>query len=284
MFWNTMMDQRVDRYDKQARRDPETGILEWGGPRTLGPGDTDRAVLMVHGFAGTPNNFNDLPDRLAEAGWHVRAMLLPGHGTSPREFEQTTAPQLEAAVLAELAALKERFARVALIGHSMGGALATLAAAREQVDFLVLAAPYYRITHQWYYMLRPETWAELLSPRVRWIYRSPAVQPVNLPESREKIISYHWIPTKSALTAMDLAERARSNAVISAVKAPTLLIHSRRDTVTDPSAAEDVFRRLPMPEKRLVWLQRSDHIIFWDYDQDEVAREVLDFLNGRAPA
>ena len=280
MFWNTWLDRRVTLSDASSDRDADTGIIRGAEPMSLGPEDQDRAILMVHGFSGSPNNFNDLPGHLAEAGWHVHVMLLPGHGTTPREFEATTAEKLEQAVTDELALLRGRFATVVLLGHSMGGALATLAAARNRVEGLILVSPYYAVTHRWYYLLHPETWARLLSPVVRWIYSSPQMQPVNRAEVREQIISYHWIPVRSALTAMELAARARDAETTACVDMPVLLIHSRMDQVTDSRVAESVFNAFPAKEKQAAWLHRSDHIVFWDYEREEVKRQVDSFLHG----
>lgn len=279
MLLNTLLDRRVSEEDNRTPRDDASGIMRGAEPRSIGPSDARKAVLMVHGFVGSPNNFNDLPDMVAEKGWHVRVMLLPGHGTSPREFESTTAAQLEEAVLRELDSLRARFPLVVLMGHSMGGALATLAAAQRPVNALILVSPYYAVTHRWYYLLHPETWAGLLRPAIRWVYRSRSVQPVNLVEAREKIVSYNWIPTKGMLTAIDIASRARDDAVAQSIAMPTLLIHSREDSVTDPRVSEEVCKRFSTQRKEVVWLERSDHIVFWDYDREEVIRAVTSFLD-----
>ncbi len=278
MLWNTWADRRVTLSDEAIVRDPDTGIIRGAEPLTLGPENSRRAILMVHGFAGTPNNFNELPARLADTGWHVHAMLLPGHGTSPRAFEITTAEQLEAAVVTELDALRERYETVVLLGHSMGGALATLIAARCKVDGLILVSPYYAITYRWYYLLRPETWAAWLSSVVRWVYRSVRMQPVNLLEAQEKILSYHWIPVRAALMAMGLAARACREEVAADITAPVLLIRSKRDGVIDTNLAQQVFEKIPAQHKRSVCLRDSDHIVFWDYDREEVVAQVSDFL------
>lgn len=278
MWWNRLADKWVAREDENTPRDPATGIITGAEPRTLGPPGAGRALLMVHGFVGSPNNFNDLPDLVAESGWHVRVMLLPGHGTSPREFETVTAEQLEQSVLSELDALREHFPTVVLLGHSLGGALVTLAAARRPVDGLILVSPYYAVSHHWYYLLHPESWAGLLAPMVRWVHRGQSAQPVNRVEAREKIVSYHWVPTRSMITAIDLASRAGSDATTAKISAPTLLVHSRKDSVTDPAAAANVCGKFPANHKDLVWLHQSDHIVFWDFDREEVIRAVNTFL------
>lgn len=277
-MWNTWTDRKVTWYERNVPRDPESGIIREAEPRELGPTNTKKAILMVHGFVGSPNNFNDLPDRVAASGWHVRVMLLPGHGTSPHDFEITSAGTLERAVLDEVNALRERFSTVVLMGHSMGGALATLVAAQCPVDGLILASPYYAVTHRWYYGLRPEIWARLLTPVVRWVYHSPKRQPVNRREVSEKIVAYHWIPAAGIRTAITLAAAARENQITDGITMPTLLIHSRNDSVTDPAVSEKVFGSFPSKRKTAVWLQDSDHIIFWDYDDKRVIDETLSFL------
>lgn len=278
IFWNAIADKRVTLYDEQLPRDPNTGIMEGAAPRTLGTEDADKAILFVHGFIGSPNNFNDLPDQVAVAGWHVRVMLLPGHGTTPRDFEATTAEQLKQGVLDELTVLRKKYKTVVLMGHSMGGALATLTASEVQLEGLILASPYYRITSHWYYPLSPETLISTFSPLVRWVYRASEMQPVNRPDVHKDIVSYDWIPSAGGRTALSIAEQARSPEVLKTITMPTLLIHSRIDTVTDPKASLEVYDKLSTRDKRAVWLKISDHIIFWDYEREQVAKEVLEFL------
>lgn len=278
MFWNIVADKRVKLFDEQVPRDPETGIMIGAEPRTLGPENTDRAILFVHGFIGSPNNFNDLPDRVAAKGWYVRVMLLPGHGTTPREFETTNAAQLKQAVLDELAPLREKYKTLVLVGHSMGGALSTIAASEVKLEGLILAAPYYRITSPWYLMLPAETLINTFSPLVRWVYRTQDMLPVNRPEAKPEIVSYNWVPSAAGRMAIGLAAQARDPKVLEKITMPTLLLHSRIDTVTDPKESLLVFDQLPTTTKRAVWLKTSDHIIFWDYERERVAEEVGAFL------
>lgn len=262
--------------------DPETGIMRGAEPRDLNPESALGTVLFVHGFSGTPNNFAELPDAVAAAGWRARVMLLPGHGTDPKAFAATPKEALVDAVLGELRALAAADGPVVLAGHSMGGALVTLAAAREPelVRGLVLAAPYYAVTRRWYYGLKPETWLRLLGPVVPWVYSPQAMQPVRKREARPLIVSYNWIPTSAMFVANSIAEDAASPDTLARVTAPALLVHSRLDRVTSPPAAERAFGLLGSTEKRAVWLANSDHIIFWDYEAEVVEREVLAFLAG----
>ena len=276
-----MLKRLVKNYDAGLARDPETGIMRGAEPLSLGPASSRKAVLFVHGFSGSPRDFHDLPDRVAGAGWRVRAPLLPGHGTSCFDFEGITIEGLVEAVRNEVRALREHSETLVVLGHSMGGALATLVAAETPVDGLILAAPYYGITHKCYYLLPVERWAKLLSPLVRWVYSSPTRLPIKRAEARKDIVCYAWIPMRAALTVMRLAERARAPELLDAITVPVLLVHSRSDSVASPEAAAHAAHALSSEIKRTVWLDRSDHIIFWDYDREMVAREVLTFLAER---
>jgi carboxylesterase len=102
------------------------------------------AVLLVHGYPGTPMEMRPLADALHEQGWSCRGILLPGFGTQIESLPQTVWTEWLDAVMDALAALKRDHAPVLLAGHSMGGSVAISAAARFPVDGLILLAPYWR--------------------------------------------------------------------------------------------------------------------------------------------
>lgn len=281
--------RRVRRDEARAPRDPATGIMVGAVPRSIGPEDARGAVLFVHGFAGCGNNFHNLPDRVAAAGWRARVMLLPGHGRSALDFETTRAEAMLQAVIQEIQALRKSHEIVVTVGHSMGGALATVAASQTPLDGLVLGAPYFGITRQWYYVFSPEKLIAKSSPFIRWVYADPARQPVRRREISREIVSYCWRSSRAGITAIGIAARAAAPETLKAVTCPVLLLHATQDSVASPDAARCVFAKIPSLWKRAVWLENSDHLIFWDHEREKVAEEVLSFLdridrNMHAPA
>jgi len=272
----------VERADERPARNSE-GILAGAEERDLGPEDSRRAVLLVHGHMGGGSIFGALPERLAEAGWRVRVMRLPGHGTSPLDYAETTAGEMRRAVEEELDALSAEHQHVAVVGHSMGGALSALAAAEDKADALVLAAPYFRVTYHWYYGLRPETWSRILAPVVPWLYKGDRFVQVNRPEAKNDILSYRWVATDSVIEASKLAKAARQPETLERIDCPVLWIHGPGDEAASFSAAEKAFEKMPAEEKERLVLEKSNHHIFHDYEREEAIGRIVEFLGRTAP-
>lgn len=275
---NTVASKLVRWSDAALPRDPQTGIIAGAEPRTLGPEDARGAVLFIHGFAAAGDTFADLPEQAAAQGWRVRVMLLPGHGTSPFELRDTTADEYEQAVLDEIDALRAKHDTLVLVTHSMGGALATLAAAERDIDGIVLGAPYFGITYRWYYVLPVETWIKAASPIIKWVYKGKLFLLVNRKEAKKEIFTYSWLPTASARALAEVGKKVARKDALEKVTCPVLLLHPTDDGAASPRSAQKAFDALRSEDKRLVWLEQSDHHIYWDYDREEVCEETLVFL------
>lgn len=270
--------RKVKNYEKQIEKDPNTNIIKGAEPLELGNPSSPTSLLMIHGFAGCPNNFEQLPYYLANDNIFVKAILLPGHGTSPLDFEKISADLLLDAVIDEIIKLKKQHKTVIVLGHSLGGALATLAYVKSPYDALILASPYYGITFNPKLILPPEHWIKFLSHFVRWVYGAPTEQPILRKEVATQIISYHWIPSKAGLVAMEIADRAKKTSILNQITCPVLILHSKKDSVACPKAVEIVYQSIPSTQKELIWLENSDHVIFWDYDKEKVTQAISDFI------
>ena len=102
---------------------------------------SDRAVVCLHGYMGYPGELALPAQRLYEAGFDVFVPRYPGHGTNGRDFMGTTRNdwigEAERAVVDAMGAYGEVF----LVGHSMGGAIATILSKRYGIRRTVLYAP-----------------------------------------------------------------------------------------------------------------------------------------------
>ncbi|MCC6794183.1 MAG: alpha/beta fold hydrolase [Candidatus Hydrogenedentes bacterium] len=282
---NTVATRMVNREDKQVPRNAD-GVMIGAEARELGNPSSQNAALFVHGFAGAGTNFKRLPEEFAKAGWYVRVMRLPGHGTSPYDLEKTTAGELENAVVFAASELKAKHARVVLVGHSMGGALSTIAAAKVNIDGLILGGAYFGVTYRWYYVMPPEVWTRLSSHFIRWVYKGKLFTQINDESQLPHILSYTWLPTKGSVTLHEIGVRANDLDVLAGVRCPVLMFHSHGDVAASPKAAQRAFRFMRNESNEIVWVDRSNHHVFWDYDCDLILEQSTAFIksiDGREP-
>lgn len=81
--------------------------------------ESDTAVLMVHGIAGTPRHFDGILASFPET-WTVYNILLEGHGGSASDFAKASMAAWRGQVRAALGELCGNYERVFVVAHSMG--------------------------------------------------------------------------------------------------------------------------------------------------------------------
>jgi len=275
--YNLIIEQCMKRHAAVCNRDLLSGIMKGAEPIVLTSGDAKKAALLVHGFIGSPTDYGRLPGLLHQQGYDVYVPLLPGHGTDPRNFSKTTANELESFVLKECKALKQKYIEVVLIGFSMGGALSVLVASTEPVDKLILLAPYFKISHRWFYILPTEIYQKIFKQIIPYTYRPIAFKQINNKQAILYIMDYDYVSLRGAGAAMELGERASGKA--RDMRQPTLILHSRNDRATEYAASKRAAECLKsISECRFVTLEKSNHILLWDFDVELVEREVLEFV------
>jgi 3-oxoadipate enol-lactonase len=108
--------------------------------------DNERVVVLLHGVGGSRESWSDALSgtgrALAEAGFCAVALDLPGYGLS-RPVEPYDIGGMAGLVLETMWSLQRHCAaRIALVGHSMGGMVAQelVVTAPQELDAMVLMA------------------------------------------------------------------------------------------------------------------------------------------------
>ncbi|OYV66042.1 MAG: hypothetical protein B7Z72_11865, partial [Gemmatimonadetes bacterium 21-71-4] len=255
--------RHVEQADAALPRTPDGVLTGADGFRLDRPGAP--GVLLLHGGGDTPQTLRELGERLHAAGFAVAAPLLPGHGRSVRDFRHVNARDLQAAALAAYDALHAGRPWTAIVGLSMGGALAALtAAARPDAAALVLLAPYLELPAHLRVVAALAGAVGVLSP----YYPSEDRRSTRDPAARARGLAY-GVFTPAALRALrDTADAAA--AALPRVRAPTLIVQSERDNRVAPAVATRALGRLGTADKRLAWVSDGGHVITVDYGKERV--------------
>jgi carboxylesterase len=106
---------------------------------------TDRAIVLLHGFTNCPRQFYALAQRYYERGYNVYVPRFPYHGLynrAPRELMHLTSEDLVRTGMAAVDIARGLGRYVMVMGLSMGGLVtAWLAQHREDIDRAVMVAP-----------------------------------------------------------------------------------------------------------------------------------------------
>jgi carboxylesterase len=230
-------------------------------------------VLLLHGFGDTPQTLRLLAGELHVAKYDVRAPLLAGHGRTVELFAASRMSAWLTDARRELAAMRATHDCVALVGLSVGGALAAiLAAENSDTPALVLLAPYldmpltHKIAAAGYFL-----WGEN-RPR-----KSNSPGSIRDPIERQLNVGYGAYTPRLLYELWRLGAHARR--VLPAIQAPTLIMQSRTDPRIEEQIAERTLQSLGSKEKDLIWVEGAGHIITVDYGREQVFRQVREWID-----
>jgi len=215
-------------------------------------------VIFVHGFMGSPVQFNRLAEVAYAAGFSTLQILLPGHGSGAKDFAKSNMQHWLNALDVEIEKLE---GMIILVGHSMGCLLALHTAkkygARIQ-GLLLLACPF---------DVRLFSFNAL---RMRLRYKKEYIENCSVKIS----LGLLWYSIKPALEYKRLVKSTMS--LVSEINIPTTVIFSTADEVVKVSAAKIIEEKLK--HSTIITLENSPHAFYLDYEQKIIEEELKKFF------
>jgi len=225
----------------------------------------EAAVVFIHGFMGSPNQFSAWMDAAYQAGYSVAAVLLPGHGGDAKAFAKATCEDWQAHVRAELNALAAKHERICLVGHSMGGLLA-LRASLEPASHV--AGVFAVCTPLKVRLIGIKKIRLLLHPEVSAAYRQAnSVSGLGLFS-----LMRPWLELRKLIR--------RTKAVLPQVWVPVCLVHSGGDETTSPVSAKLLWDGLSNAPRQALTLTASRHAFFDPRESEQIKERLLAFLHA----
>jgi len=234
--------------------------------------------LLLHGFTATPQEVSFLGHELNLRGYTVSGARLAGHGTSLKEFAEATRRDWYASARDALLDLRARTSSTAVVGQSMGALLALQLAAERPDDVAAvgLLAPALQLRARWMHWLRP------LLPIIGGPRRFVTKRKSDIADAqaRDERRCHSKIPLSAFHELLQLQREARR--LLSRVKQPVMIIHSRQDHTCSMTGVELLKRALPkLPQILLV--EESYHVLSVDRERERVAATIAAFLGAAIP-
>lgn len=229
----------------------------------------EKAVILIHGFTGSPAEMRLLGEHLNKEGFTVLGIRLTGHGTSAEDLEHTLATDWMRSVVDAYDLLRASYDSISVCGLSMGGLLSILLDEMRHLKAVVsIAAPVFLREEKRLRLLPPkeEAFGKFL-PRPR--KSRPDLAPIyNICYTRMPFRSVHEL-----LVVMDEGKKA-----LFKMQAPLLVVQGRKDHTVRTESAEYIYGNSTSEKKEIFWLEETGHRATIDVERELLFQKVTEFL------
>ncbi len=265
------------------------------------PGTNGRALILIHGLTGTPNEMRFLAWFFNAQGYTVSCPRLANHGRPLPVLQATRWEEFYGSVRQAYEAVRAHHQEVFVGGLSMGALLALLLADEfpsaiagvsclsptlfydgwnvPWYNFLLSLAPYTGLQDFFYFKEEPPYGLknERIRERVHQFYAK-----ANLADLHEvDRFGYPYFPVRLLSELHRLVRHLRTR--LGFIHSPCQVIQARHDDVSSVRNAVLIHDRVASARKEIVYLEDSYHVITADQERGKVASCMLEFFSRATP-
>ena len=246
-------------------------------------------VCLVHGGCEHSGRYAHLANRLASSGYLVAAIDLRGHGRSPgrRVFIRSFAEYLaDVHCLLSQAAKQAPGRPVFLLGHSLGGLIATLfvIAERPAIAGLVLSGPFLELGQG---ISKPAVMLARIMGRLfpkltltkaldtTAVSRDPEVVSAY---AKDPLVHHGGIPLGTGVEVMKAI--VTKNARMAEIRVPLLVFHGTADRLAAVDGSKQLYSRASSADKTLRLCEGLFHEVFNEPEREALLDELVNWLDG----
>lgn len=247
------------------------------------------ALLIVHGYAEHSGRYRHVAEHFAALGYAVYALDHRGHGQSDGvradviRFEDYLT---DLKTFLDMVKEREPGRRVFLIGHSMGGAIVTLFAARHGADFdgLITSGAGVKVEGGVSPLLISlSKIVAALAPRLptvpldaEAVSRDPEVV------ARYRSDPLNYLGKVRARMGVQLLRAAELIAPeLHNITLPALILHGTADRLADPTGSQMIYDDITSTDKTIEFYDGLYHEIFNEPEQEQVFADIAAWLEAR---
>lgn len=227
-----------------------------------------KAIFIIHGFAGGVWDHQNLANELQTyLDFDVYSITLPGHdkaimlNTKRQDWIEAVEKQTEKLI-------KRGYKKIYVVGHSMGGVLATYVASKyKEVKKLVLVAPAFK------YLVFKDDKLQ--------IFGSLKEVPKILKDYNQKDVISRIIkmPLSVTMEFINLVKEHTND--VKNIYCDTLIIHGNDDQIVPKSSANYVHKNIKAKVNVLINMDDVTHDVFNGERGDEAIAYIINFLRTK---
>ena len=227
----------------------------------------NKAILIIHGFAGGTYDEEYLANYLElEKKFDVFIFTLPGHDVKDKrkatceEWIKESENQLKRLI-------KNRYKNIYLIGHSMGGVIAThLAKKYKQVKKLVLVAPAFT-------SLASKEEGGVLAA----IMKLPDI--IKAYSYNELLTRVNKLPLRAEKEFFKLIDTYKQE--IYDIDIPVMFVHGTSDQLVPYKSSERIYNNMKVNKRVFLTINDYYHDVFKGKKVDDICFQIDRFLKTR---
>lgn len=257
-------------------------MLNLARPKPFFYQGSEKAVLLLHGFTGTPQDLKKIGTYLNKQGYSCYCPIYDGHGLGAEAILKSSPQVWWQDAIDGLKFLHDKgFQQIAIIGHSMGGIFTMRLAEscissdplREQLadiqlkGIVTMCAPVQR--------RNPD---ELNNRLISY-----GKQYKSLQQKDRQMIDYEVGRLQQQnfdvlLGVSSMSEQAGHG--LNDIYLPTFVIQGNLDNDSYKKSAKLIFSGAGTPKKYLKFYEKSGHLIMFDEEKEQLQQDIGRFLNS----
>lgn len=201
-------------------------------------------VLLLHGLFDCPFSFQDIAGRLQTNGVVCRSLLLPGHGTSPRDLLTVSYQDWLETLHYGIASFKDEVEHLFLAGYSTGGTLAVYQALQNQnIAGIILLAPALKIKSPMDILLNWHFLKKYVSNHREWLWF----------EDETDYTRYRSILFNAVNQLVQLINLVKTLRKTNKLSCPVMLVTTNEDEIISSAETLRFFSQSAHPKSKLIF-------------------------------
>ena len=264
----------------------EGGLVKASRPFTLLHGEkSKKAVLLIHGFTGYPGELVRPGEDLYEAGFDVFVPRLPGHGTTGKDFMKSKKEDWIGLMENALKDIEKEYDEVSVVGHSMGGAIASILLSRHsEIKRGVLCCPGIELSSINDKLIKTISFLSKFVKRMKQKWQSDNryhMHYEDAPADDAYLGSEYWSYAypKQIISLTEIAKEAKAG--LGKIKSPVLIIGAEKDVLTNPDSVFTIAKAIGGKAEALM-VKDATHYIYYDISkeaEDKAVEATVSFLS-----